>query len=197
MIPDKNDDSRYHDMYLKGWSAAVPTMKEDVGKMLAIMEAAHNKEQHALNGNIFPKAAPDSIKAVHALIDCNKTWPTIKQPDIPIQEQGREIQEVREIRTNIMLACDRTYTVPTRAGTFQQCIINVSALARNGMWEAKKETLFEIFPLYKQKILEQAKIVSDKLRDTSLKCILKEYLDIAPGIVILYYFIFLYNFYFI
>ncbi|CAI6358948.1 unnamed protein product [Macrosiphum euphorbiae] len=123
-------------MYLKGWSAAVPTMKEDVGKMLAIMEAAHNKEQHALNGNIFPKAAPDSIKTVHALIDCNKTWPTIKQPDIPIQEQGREIQEVREIRTNIMLACDRTYTVPTRAGTFQQCIINVSALARNGMWEA-------------------------------------------------------------
>jgi len=54
----------------------------------------------------------------------------------------------------------------------------------NFLYSEKKESPLETFPLYKQKILELAKSVSNKLRDNSLKCILKEYLDLALGIVI-------------
>ncbi|CAI6366504.1 unnamed protein product [Macrosiphum euphorbiae] len=50
----------------------------------------------------------------------------------------------------------------------------------NFLYSDKKKSLLETFPLYKQKILELAKSVSNKLRDNSLKCILKEYLDLAP-----------------
>jgi len=54
----------------------------------------------------------------------------------------------------------------------------------NFLYSEKKESLLETFPLYKQKILELVKSASNKLRDNSLKCILKEYLDLAPGIEI-------------
>lgn len=53
------------------------------------------------------------------------------------------------------------------------------------------ECLYEHFPIYKAKILELAKTVSTTLRDTTLKHIIKESLDLASGI--LFYIYLFYN----
>jgi hypothetical protein len=45
----------------------------------------------------------------------------------------------------------------------------------------KINSLFETFPLYKVRILELAKTVSEKLRDNTIKGIFNEYLDSASG----------------
>lgn len=49
------------------------------------------------------------------------------------------------------------------------------------IYPQKKECLFENFPIYKSKIIELAKTASTSLRDTTLKHIIKESLDLAPG----------------
>lgn len=54
-----------------------------------------------------------------------------------------------------------------------------------------KECLYEHFPIYKAKILELAKTASTILRNTTLKYIIKESLDLAPGT--LFYIYLFYN----
>lgn len=49
------------------------------------------------------------------------------------------------------------------------------------MYPEKIQTLFENFPLYKDKILELSKNTSTNLRDQKLKNVLEEYLDQAQG----------------
>lgn len=51
----------------------------------------------------------------------------------------------------------------------------------NFIYPGKANSLFEAIPLYKTKILELAKIASDKLRDYTLKGILNEYLNQTSG----------------
>jgi len=63
------------------------------------------------------------------------------------------------------------------------------------IYPQNKECLFENFPIYKAKILELANTASTTLRDTTLKNIIKQYLDLAPGTL----YIFIYktqNYYF-
>ncbi|XP_060881767.1 uncharacterized protein LOC132953264 [Metopolophium dirhodum] len=48
------------------------------------------------------------------------------------------------------------------------------------IYPQNKESLFENFPIYKSKILQLAKTASTTLRDTTLKDIIKESLDLAP-----------------
>jgi len=55
------------------------------------------------------------------------------------------------------------------------------------IYPQNKECLFENFPIYKAKLLELAKTTLTTLRDTTLKNIITEYLDIAPGTLIYIY----------
>lgn len=49
------------------------------------------------------------------------------------------------------------------------------------IYPQNKESLFENFPINKPKILQLAKTASTTLRDITLKDIIKESLDLAPG----------------
>jgi len=49
------------------------------------------------------------------------------------------------------------------------------------LYPDKKENLLEHFPVYKEKILNLGKKISDNLKDSTLKCILNEYLDLKSG----------------
>lgn len=53
----------------------------------------------------------------------------------------------------------------------------------NSIYPEKKESLYENFPVYKEKILQIGRNTSNTLKDSSLKCIVNEYLDLSLGIV--------------
>ncbi|KAF0747614.1 SAM domain-containing protein [Aphis craccivora] len=49
----------------------------------------------------------------------------------------------------------------------------------NSIYPVQKDGLFEYFPLFKDKILNFGKNISKTLKDSTLKCIIDEYLDLA------------------
>ena len=58
----------------------------------------------------------------------------------------------------------------------------------NSIYPVKKDGLFEYFPLFKEKILNFGKNISKTLKDSTLKCIINEYLDLAEGNYNFYFF---------
>lgn len=91
---DGYSDEEKQVWYNGGWEYFA---SKGYGGWLSASAARHNKEPHALNGNISYDAQGSGSQIVAALVKVAEEYPIIRQPDTADPAEGRQIQAQNEV----------------------------------------------------------------------------------------------------